>query len=48
MCSNTNIKILKWDCDECEAMHVDEVGDAYCLTDGNLIEELDECPELEE
>ncbi len=48
MSLNLDLKIITWDCDECEAMYVDEVGDVYCLVDGGLIEELDECPEMEE
>ncbi len=36
-----------WECDECDGLIIDEVGDAYCNVDGNLIEEMDNCPELE-
>lgn len=37
-----------FDCEGCDAFSVDEFGDGYCNIDGELVEELNECPEMEE
>ncbi len=38
----------EWECDECDGLVIDEVGDAYCTVTGNLVEEMEECPENED